>query len=822
MSRQVLRRDGVRGLFIALFAKEDISGDDAPLEKLDNVSKLLKSLPIGMEESQYYGNIIHQLLTILSAEGDIPPAHNRAAAFSLSRMLFPSDEKEKTSPLIFRMVLSALQRPFFEVTQASHLNHESPASSSNALRLAPSQAIRTIQTLLTNTDPSPELISSLLTPIVPSLYALLVTLDSVKTSEPVLKTTIRGFLRTWGRLVDSGEGIAALWLVIDGEGGEWRVDIAGEIAKVEQTDHAPQLSMFTPEDLMRAEEAGEFDVDANILHLRPDPVHFVTFLKSLDRSDVVAELFVRLLEAYRECKATVDADPMRTLLYLQLVVQIQNQLSSGDSAFDILQKPDHILTFIKHALQTATQKPEEKRKPQTPAPKTGLKLEDLVIVDVEGNDSDDESIEGDSDDEEEPSNPREGSDEEMTSTALNLLLAVMEANPKINAQTTPIVDDIFPLLESLAKESTEAIKPLAREARMVLTARFASSSMSQSPKEGNMKAGESPQETYQKALKLLQDPILPVRAHGLLLLRQLVSARPTKEGTLQPPALDRALVPGILSIFLQSLQDDDSYIFLNAVQGLSAMVDGYGKDVLKGLVDMYAKGLEGIGSTTLTQLDVDTRTRVGEALGQVIKRCGDALPGYADLLVPPLFGVVRASHLPTALRTSALSLLAQFAHTSTVAILPYAIDLTAAMLDLLQLESVSAVQHPRSRGEESANPPAETSSIEAHSESQTDQEKSRAKPKQDAVEYQPTSKDSKIPTLRRSALYFISLLTRAFAGQLDDICTVAVYALPGDLMRRAKTTVGYVAATDEDLVVRVMAKETLDGLDSLAEAMLGL
>lgn len=41
-------------------------------------------------------------------------------------------------------------------------------------------------------------------------------------------------------------------------------------------------------------------------------------------------------------------------------------------------------------------------------------------------------------------------------------------------------------------------------------------------------------------------------------------------------------------------------------------------------------------------------------------------------------------------------------------------------------------------------------------------------------------------------------------------------------MRRAKTTVGYVAATDGDGLVRVMAKEVSEGLDDLAEAILGL
>ena len=163
-----------------------------------------------------------------------------------------------------------------------------------------------------------------------------------------------------------------------------------------------------------------------------------------------------------------------------------------------------------------------------------------------------------------------------------------------------------------------------------MTARLASTSMPSSTKLKKLPEEQTAQETYQRALKLLQDPILPVRAHGLLLLRQLVSPRISSTGSSEAPALDKALVPGILSIFLQSLQDDDSYIFLNAVQGLAAMVDGFGKETLKGLVNMYSQGLEGLGAMNLTQQDVDTRSRIGEALGQVIRRCGDALPKYSE------------------------------------------------------------------------------------------------------------------------------------------------------------------------------------------------
>lgn len=132
-----------------------------------------------------------------------------------------------------RLLLPALQRPFLDVTAQSSLD-DNPTSPTSALRLTPSQAIRTLQNLLTNTDPSPALISNLITPIVPSLYELASTLDLVKTSDPALKTTVRGFLRTWGRLVDMIEVIATLWLVVDGEGGQWQINIVGEIARIER------------------------------------------------------------------------------------------------------------------------------------------------------------------------------------------------------------------------------------------------------------------------------------------------------------------------------------------------------------------------------------------------------------------------------------------------------------------------------------------------------------------------------------------------------------------------------------------------------------
>jgi hypothetical protein len=151
---------------------------------------------------------------------------------------------------------------------------------------------------------------------------------------------------------------------------------------------------------------------------------------------------------------------------------------------------------------------------------------------------------------------------------------------------------------------------------MVVTARLASTS---DPRK-LAQSQEGIQETYHRALKLLQDPILPVRAHGLLLLRQTIASSQDSE--------IQSLVPAVLSVFLQFIQDDDSYMFLNAVQGLSAMVDKFGGEVLRSLVDRYARGLDGPRPVDLTHHEVDTRLRIAEALGQVIRRYGEALVIY--------------------------------------------------------------------------------------------------------------------------------------------------------------------------------------------------
>ena len=384
------------------------------------------------------------------------------------------------------------------------------------------------------------------------------------------------------------------------------------------------------------------DVDTNLFDFYPDPAHFVDFLKTIERGDIVSDIFIQILENYRTMKSDANEDSMRctrfhfiyqhksnilirTLHKLQIIIQMQKRLLSEDTASNILHHPDHILSFILHVLESATI--------HTRSDAGGGSSNDRLQFDKDEDEDSDDETQG----------PEVvGPDDEMIETAISLLLAILEgnqlwhlsfmdllkkksfvANIKLSTDTRPIFDEIFSKMENLAINGSSSVRQLAREARLVITARLA-----HTPELKKLSSDEEQaQETYQKALKLLQDPILPVRAHGLLLLRHLVSP-PATEGKKRPQPINQSLVPAILSIFLQSVQDDDSYIFLNAVQGLAAMVDTFGKTVLQSLMYNYAGGLDGLGAGNLSQQDVDIRTRVGEALNIVINRCGSALGIY--------------------------------------------------------------------------------------------------------------------------------------------------------------------------------------------------
>jgi len=137
--------------------------------------------------------------------------------------------KSKSFPhhvLLSKIVLPILHNPFLDVLPKNTEEYSRPPSPVpvGVQCMTPSRALSILLVILTNADPSPLLMSTLLTPILPSLYAALFYLDGRKTSDPQMKESLRGILETWGRVISLQEVTDVLWSILVDEGGEWELD----------------------------------------------------------------------------------------------------------------------------------------------------------------------------------------------------------------------------------------------------------------------------------------------------------------------------------------------------------------------------------------------------------------------------------------------------------------------------------------------------------------------------------------------------------------------------------------------------------------------
>ncbi|KAF8319706.1 hypothetical protein DL93DRAFT_2053341, partial [Clavulina sp. PMI_390] len=784
LSEQILRQDGVTGLFFAMFDESDI-GEDAPLSKLEQIARLLTLPPHNMQTKAYYDIVVPKLIEILKSQGSggsstqpaMPRSYVRAASFTLARMMSKRAPAEIVTPVL-RQILCT---PFLVAPENPPALVEQINSPQNS-GITVSESITIFNALFLNADPSPAMIHLLLYPIITPLYSLVAFLEKRRgvISDAALQEKARGLLITWSRIAAARDVVKGWWNIIRGTAG-WGMDdgsvlVSGSVLKGPLSSRIPTNGP-DKQDLVLTGDTSLNDVG---LELWPDPVHVIGVLKDLGRKEVSGALFVRCLDEYQaRVSPEVESTPMQTILLLNVVLEMIQQLGSS-----ILQDVNHILSFVAHALEP----------PQTSATLITEQRPDNKLVDSDDEDEDDGPIET----EEDEGHPVDGvpTRQDMLFTALNLLLAILEGNPDTSPTTTPLLQVIFSHLEALTDHQSETIRKTSQEARLVITARNASSATGQTLPT----ARRSDHEIFQEALKLVQDPILPVRAHGLLMLRQLIIPPRPIAASAAATELDPALVPAILDVFMQSVQDEDSFVFLNAVQGLSAMVDRLGRGILVRLMDVYANG-ESVRNGSMSKTELDKRLRVGEALVQVVRRCGETLPAYADILVPGLSHLFRSKFLPTNLRSSAISVLATSAEVSSIALLPWAEELTSGMVDLLQLESVSFDKRVVPDGEDS------TINLNAarHKE-------------EDAVPALTLS--SKAPTLRRSALHFLSLLLRAAVIRLYEIAEQVESPLNEESMRRIRRVVSYVGDTDVDGIVRAQAAECTELLDQLLEARL--
>jgi len=266
----------------------------------------------------------------------------------------------------------------------------------------------------------------------------------------------------------------------------------------------------------------------------------------------------------------------------------------------------------------------------------------------------------------------------------------------------------------------------------------------------------SSKEAIRRILQEIKDPFLPVRAHGLVNLRKLILAR----DPLALRNLDQAL-----AIFQAQLHDSDTFVYLGAIEGLSALGDIEPARVIPIVTESFAD----------VTREPTCRLKLGEALVKIARRCGHVLPEYAKSFVDAF--LIGCRDHDAMIRASSLSNLATVMKTLGVASNRYVSDVLAAITTMLALESDPIVR----RG---TLYPAELHSLIHSFQSLTF-----------------------IHSMYLAAVYAVSLLLQ---GLDADVFAVIPERIKG-VYRLLKS----LAATESDTMARGHAQQALEWIDGL-------
>ncbi|XP_066983576.1 transport and Golgi organization protein 6 homolog isoform X2 [Macrobrachium rosenbergii] len=128
--------------------------------------------------------------------------------------------------------------------------------------------------------------------------------------------------------------------------------------------------------------------------------------------------------------------------------------------------------------------------------------------------------------------------------------------------------------------------------------------------------------SYSEAMKDVVSHMLPIRGHGLLALSKLIEER--DDETLSHKEQ-------LLALFQHSLKEEDSYIYLMAVQGLAVLCDAFPEKVVDILTQEFAVG----------NRSPEDRAKLAEALVRASRHLGPILPHYKSHFINCLLSGVR-------------------------------------------------------------------------------------------------------------------------------------------------------------------------------------
>ncbi|KAJ1990135.1 hypothetical protein H4R33_001818 [Dimargaris cristalligena] len=646
------------GISILLsFMLDGMDAADLTAAKLENITRLTLAVPSHFTSPvAYYQSIVPQLLGLLddiigqSLKGSAPASASAAAlsqtvTFILSRLIQKMPKYARVH--IAAPILAPLLR-YYPVSRIAVLGFPVPVEPDLPASLAPSKlaseneiarTIEALRLLLLNNDPASSLFERLLFPVVESVYSLYeFGQRSSITANPVILELLLSFFR----LVDTATAQLALKRIVFTEGNaECAPGPHGSVELRRKSSPAETA----PTDF------NQFGLDS-FIQAAVDLPTFVDFLQTLHNDTLVGDFFVTLLREYTLVDPALDArsgdDTQRlgtNLAVMHLISLLMDKLGPT-----ILKRPGQILEFANGILERWIQEYETASATRSvikmpPRASSNKLLEPMgqSSLNFVTQAATDPSPSADTDAAEsnpllaeihrlaveEPSSTTTTADSaggiEELLLVLNLLAAVLVENKSLDSADAQLLGVTSHHLKALTNIPHPLIQGTLADLIVKVDARQARQTTAGPADQDSQRLSR---DRYQQALEALEDDIVPIRAHGLSILRDMILTRdPWLNDSNHPGRLNQ-----VFDLFVQLIKNEDSYLYLNAIKCLAALTDSQGPVFIPKLTSIYTNAR---GVSTL-----DHRLRAGEALLQTVQRCGEALPKYVNLLVPPLISVL--------------------------------------------------------------------------------------------------------------------------------------------------------------------------------------
>ncbi|CAK9442218.1 uncharacterized protein LODBEIA_P59610 [Lodderomyces beijingensis] len=363
--------------------------------------------------------------------------------------------------------------------------------------------------------------------------------------------------------------------------------------------------------------------------------NFMILLENVD-DEVVYALFTLILKQWLESANLLGGEEKNPFIKL---VDLKLLESIGDKFKESLARTPHEMLAIVHSFLKKQQQDS-------------------------GGDDDGDAMDDDVDSDDEDEGDGQGT-ENFLPVLLELLSAILSENDiVIDDSCTEQLTGIKQSLEKLQNNKNN--KPLNSNMR--------NSIESLEQRISNILSGEIPVSNeldaqrlvLNRAITSLNDPLVPIRAHGLYLLRQLIESRS-----------EIISVDFVINLHLVQLKDPEPYIYLNVIKGLESLIDWEELPVLKIMCQLY----------TSTETDLDERLRIGEVILRYIQVSNEKFTGEsANLVVETTLTVIRShSSDDDRVRMSAMSLLGVCCKVNPIGLigrLEDALDCVVGILDL--------------------------------------------------------------------------------------------------------------------------------------------